>query len=224
MGQEWGVGWAVHVTFDPHSHRVPCPVPAPGGPSHPFPRQPPPQPLPSHHLPSILLTAARQIFEKLKLGRVTCLMCLATLKSKTQAPHWPQRPTPSSLQLPGPTSPRHIPAPSPAFLLQQRTLSPAFTLCPPLPSPPPCPSFLSFQPPPRHHISSPGNPVLPPSLPHVFLPSQTVSASNVTLRLHCFLAHCCLPPGGPAASLSAHRGAWHLIGCPQTHAQWETEA
>lgn len=56
MGQEWDVGQAVHMTFDPHSHRVPCPVPAPGGPSHPVRWQPPPQPLPSHHLPSILLT------------------------------------------------------------------------------------------------------------------------------------------------------------------------
>lgn len=115
MGQEWEVGWAVHVIFDPHSHRVPCPVPAPGGPSHPFPRQPPPQPLPSHHLPSILLTAARQVFEKLKLGRVTCLMCLATLKSKTQAPHWPQRPTPSSLRLLGPHLSSSHPRPQPCL-------------------------------------------------------------------------------------------------------------
>lgn len=193
MGQEWEVGWAVYVTFDPHSHRVPCPVPAPGGPSHPFPRQPPPPPLPSHHLPSILLTAARQVFEKLKLGHVTCLMCLATLKSKTQAPHWPQRPTPSSLRLPGPHLSASHPSPQPCLPIPAAHPLPAFTLCPPLPSPTPRPSFLSFQPPPRHLIGSPGSPVLHPSLHHVFLPSQTVSAYNVTLRLHCFLAHCCLP-------------------------------
>ena len=99
MGQEWDVGWAVHVTSDPHSHRMPCPVPAPGGPSHPIRRQPPPQPLPSHHLPSILLTASRQVFGKLKLGHVTCLVCLATLRvkpsaSSTPKAHTVQRATP----------------------------------------------------------------------------------------------------------------------------------
>ena len=140
MGQEWEVGWAVPVTFDPHSHRVPCPVPDPGGPSHTFPRQPPPQPLPSHHLPLILLTAARQVFEKLKLGHVTCLMCLATLKSKTQAPHWPQRPTPSSLRLPGPHLSASHPSPQPCLPAPAAHPLPALTLCPPLPSPMPCPS------------------------------------------------------------------------------------
>lgn len=75
---------------------MPCPVPAPGeATSHPVPRQPPPQPLPSHHLPSILFTAARQFFEKLKLGHVTCLVSLATLRVKPKRlidPKGPHRP------------------------------------------------------------------------------------------------------------------------------------
>lgn len=184
MGQEWDVGWAVNVTFDPHSHLMPCPVPAPGGPSHPVPRQPPPQPLPSHHLPSILFTAARQFFEKLKLGHVTCLVSLATLRvnpsaSSTPKAHAVQPATPWFPPLGITFKP-----PSPAFQLEQRIPSPAFTLCLRLPFRQPCPSFLSFQPLLRYR--SPGSPVLHPSLCHV-LPSQTASASDVTLWLRCYL-------------------------------------
>lgn len=122
MGQEWDVGWAVNVTFDPHSHLMPCPVPAPGGPSHPVPRQPPPQPLPSHHLPSILFTAARQFFEKLKLGHVTCLVSLATLRVKPKRlidPKGPCRPACDSLV---PTSRHNVQAPQPC--LPARTAHP----------------------------------------------------------------------------------------------------
>lgn len=130
MGQEWDVGQAVHMTFDPHSHRVPCPVPAPGGPSHPVRWQPPPQPLPSHHLPSILLTASRQVFEKLKLGHVTCLVCLATLRGKPKRlidPKGPHRPACDSLI---PTSQRHIPAPQPCLPARAAHPLPRFHILP----------------------------------------------------------------------------------------------
>lgn len=118
---------ALNVTLDPHSHRVPCAstqtlhIPSHG--SHLLSCSL----FPLYRLPSILLTAARQAFENLTLGHVTCLVCPATLRVKSKlltGPKGPQRPAGDSLV---PTS--HSSHPSP-----EAACSPPSRLSPPGPS------------------------------------------------------------------------------------------
>lgn len=166
---------AVNVTLDLHSHRVPCAgaqtlhIPSHG--SHLLSCSL----FPSYHLPSILLTAARQGFENLPLGHVTCLVCLATLRAKSKlltGPKGPQHPAGDSLV---PTSRSSHRSPEAACSPHSR-LSPSWSLCPhALPSPLPLlPSRHSNL---HSDISSLESPRLPPiTLPRLLIPVACITS------------------------------------------------